>query len=347
MRRSRSRSRRYGQVWDHLKDDPASSLLDFGYVTLPLAVDLDPSELPRKVQEYWRGAPELLPDVRSLPVKQIVGGTGKLPIASAWHAGPIREIRRMAHAAAAPTLRAAHEKLRGRPCSRVIIIPDPLVVRDRPNKSLKPEEKWHRDSARYYDDRHVVFGGWVNLGTEKQYFACVPRSHMKPGGTELVDVEKIGFVPESEAPKTSDIRYVEINPGMLLVFYERLKHTVLSHPCTRLFTGFATTSADVSAEFPPRRAELLEIMTNQGPVWLKSGQPVHLVLTTGRWACTGSNKKKAAVWASETFVPAVAEVVHRWSNTAKAEFPDSPCLSALAATYLPYSDEDLEILGLK
>lgn len=338
---ARSRSPRRGGAAARPEQDPASSLVSQGYAVLPLA---EPGALASMLEAYWREAPELLAAVRERSPCQLVGGMGKIPLASAWHHPEIRKLRRMAHATAAPVLRSVHERLRLEPCARVFSCPDALVVRHKRNASCKPAEQWHRDSARDSDDRAVLYGGWVNLEGQSQAFACVPGSHLAQPGAALVEVEKRGFV-RANRPPDDEIRRVVVGAGEMLVFCERLLHTILPEPCTRLFTGFVTAPAEAVAELPPRRSELRECLRVQGPLWIKSGASLPLLPSTGRFAGTDARKAAAAQWASKTLAPAVAAPVLAWC-AAGGKQPECPSLEALGAAFEPYGAEDLELLGL-
>ena len=302
----------------------------------------EPAWLAQTLAQYWREAPELLPAVRK-ECRQLFSGMGRVPLASAWHHPRIRELRRRAHKLAEAHLRAAHEELQEAPCARVVSCMDALVVRTKWNASCKPEEQWHRDRARGSDDRAVYFGGWMNLGAEDDFFECVPGSHAGGGGASLAPVPPRGFV-RAPVPDGSRTRRVRVAPGQLLIFCERLLHTVQPNPSRRLFTAFTTASAQVP--LPPWRAELEECVRLQGPGWIKSGETLPLLPGGGKFAASKPRKAAAHKWALATLEPAVAAPLLQWCASG-GPMPRCPDLASWGAAFEPYSAEDREVLGLE
>ena len=52
-------------------------------------------------------------------------------------------------------------------------------------------ESWHRDEAINAEENDQIFGGWINLDTEDQYFSCAPGTHTGVKGHS-------GFAPISK-----------------------------------------------------------------------------------------------------------------------------------------------------
>jgi len=91
----------------------------------------------------------------------------------------------------------------------------------RPAGTSTTREQWHRDLNPTALDGDVVFGGWINLDDEPQFFSCAPGTHH----AEVAVQQGSGF-HRDQAPGSSE--KVVVPPGHLLIFYQRLLHEV--HP---------------------------------------------------------------------------------------------------------------------
>ena len=340
MSRSRSRSRNRKNA----ARINAGDLSEDGFTVMKLE---DCSQINDVVSAYWRSAPELLPEVRQKEIHGIFCGGGKIPFSSAAHHPSIRSLRRAAHAKAESALRMAHETTHKESCEKVISCVDALVIRESDFRSCQAEQQWHRDSAPEWDSRALLFGGWINLGNEDNYFDCVPGSHIFSStstGDTLVHVRQKGFV-RCDQPSRDSIHRVVIPPGHLLVFCERILHTVLPYSCRRLFTAFATIPA--GARGPPNKSELAIRISKQAPIWIKGGRVLPLYPSGNRdqFAHTACNKEKARTWAKKYLNPMAALPLLEWCDSG-GPLPESISLNDLGAMYPAYDEDELEILGL-
>ena len=78
-------------------------------------------------------------------------------------------------------------------------------------------------------DTDQIFGGWVNLDNEDQYFRCVPESHYKPayappdGGRGFATLSQDAVNQLSGNNQQQDIR---ITGGSIRIFYQNIIHCV-------------------------------------------------------------------------------------------------------------------------
>lgn len=132
-----------------------------------------------------------------------------------------------------------------------------------------PSEAWHRDvmppSKINYDDE--IFGGWINLDSQDQYFSCIPGSHtdtvqytLDSGFSALTKVVTKIYVKNGKpAPSEKELKvYVnevaknkykfKVPPGHMIIFPQYLLHEVISTPAKynmrRQFTGWRITSSN-------------------------------------------------------------------------------------------------------
>lgn len=135
-------------------------------------------------------------------------------------------------------------------------------------------ESWHRDVAKpsFIHNDDELFGGWINLDTQPQYFSCIPGSHL---GIKLKDI-KSGFavIPKDQIKIVKPHQtQIEIPPGYIVYFPQYILHEVVSKKATRnmmrLFCGWRFTRANTS--FLPN---MKQILMDQGCPLLPSGQSV-------------------------------------------------------------------------
>ena len=327
--------------------DSSALLARRGYVVLPevCAASAAACFLP----SYLRDAPELLPSARERPELVFRGG-GKVPLASGSHHVAVRRLRLASHRAAAGLIRGAHPLLRAAEESReVVSLPDALAIRRRWDSKCKPEEQWHRDRAKGAQTSTLFFGGWLNLDDTAQFFRCAPGSHAAAAG--LRHVAPRGFVREGGgAPPAADVATVEVPPGGLLVFVETLLHTILPHPCVRLFVAFASRGgARWGCDDAAFAASMRRALAEQAPLPIKSGDllPFHPRGSRFQFIHTGTSKRGALAWAREHFTPASREALERWAADGGA-VPACPSLAHLQVShpaFPEYSREDLAIFG--
>lgn len=156
----------------------------------------------------------------------------------------------------------------------------------RPAGTTVSKEQWHRDLNPTALDGDAVFGGWINLDNEEtQFFSCAPGTHTAQTGL----AGKNGF-QRDERPASPE--KVEIPPGHLLIFYQRLLHEVhprrLRKPSFRQFVCWRITEHKGSTL---QRASVHTIVRDQAvprlpsdqipPIYGKNHASFHLHKPTG------------------------------------------------------------------
>jgi hypothetical protein len=149
----------------------------------------------------------------------------------------------------------------------------------RPAGDLPTRESWHRDESPYASPEQgdIVFGGWLNLDLEPQYFSCAIGSHRGIDPTKRGTKGFNKLSPEEVATFEANKRIIEIPPGGLIVFNEDLAHEILINRQTkktftsiRLFHGFRFTPQ--SGLNILGRDLLLRLLEEQSVIPIKSGQ---------------------------------------------------------------------------
>jgi hypothetical protein len=195
--------------------------------------------------------------------KPQLGGFACMANPSSFHHPLVRKLREMCTGA---VLDADVLPLEGRKLEKPF---DRLMYRISGEKPTA--ESMHRDEAMTALPSDVVFGGWINLDDEPQYFSCAPRTHHEVGGQNK-GFAKITSKEEKEKYKPL-FRRVEIPPGCILVFYERLVHEVNPVQATsrvmRMMLGWRVTDANEPLFGEATTAEWIR---DQGVPKIKSGQ---------------------------------------------------------------------------
>lgn len=264
-----------------------------GWVVVPTALAVD-EELRRTTQngffEHFRTSPEFKdPDPSDPGWQPVLGGFAATGNPSSFHHPWVREVREKMEAV---ILDKDVLPLNGRKLEKCF---DRMMYRI--TGETPTAESMHRDEALTAKDGDDIFGGWINLEDEDQFFSCVPRSHTVVGGKNK------GFakIPPAEWPKYwPDFRRVQIPKGYMLVFYERLVHEVLATPAPRrmirMFLGWRVTAYD---EPLFGTTQTLKWINDQGVPKIKSGQdptvvPVSYPNFSARWP-------KFTTWSKRTF----------------------------------------------
>ena len=87
-------------------------------------------------------------------------------------------------------------------------------------------ESWHRDESLNAKEGDTIYGGWINLDTEPQYFSGCPKSHLEPDAMR----RNQGFarIDKKDYPRYNAMKKkITIAPGDIFIFYERMVHEVL------------------------------------------------------------------------------------------------------------------------
>ena len=242
------------------------SLRRNGYVVIPTSIfgTEHGDELLAEASNF----PEFQPGTR----KFVMGGFAALGNPSSFHNPTVRKFRQWAHSILVDSLfKPFVDTYCDAPESWHL---DHMIGRmtirlpgEKPSR-----ESWHRDEASPLiasgDDK--VFGGWINLGNENQFFSCVPRSHC-PDTNQHRGFSKISKQRSIEIKERNLARTIEIPPGHMIVFFENIVHEVASrvsrNTLIRLHLALRLTR---SSEMRP--AGLMQNLDSQSVIMIKSGQ---------------------------------------------------------------------------
>jgi len=205
------------------------------------------------------------------------GGFAALGNPSSFHNTFVRRIRQVAHTHVLKSVFEI-ELLQDKDLFFEQII-DRMMFRRAPKKPSR--EAWHRDESPNALEGDTIYGGWVNLDQTSQYFSGCPGTHLEVGN------QNTGF---AKIPKTEHARYnqlkkkIEIPPGHIFIFYERMAHEVLptsrKGDMHRLFLGWRTTYSK-----EPLFTDLEERLQKRAVMQIKSGQtpPMYPSLYWSNW----------------------------------------------------------------
>lgn len=323
------RHRRRGSL-DFKTNQWGNQLIRRGYVVLPFLRPSQLEPLRRQLLETTVHSPEFKkhvpatytyrttsrnkagrpPKEHTVPMQYQGGGFSALGHPSSFHNPVVRKLRQWAMHAVVPVMRGvlrvefSHEPraLRAYKLEQVI---DRLMIR--PKKYSPTRESWHRDETPTASKDDIVFGGWINLNDEPQYFSGIVGTHRRRVGTHS---KKSGFyaIPKSDhakfqARKATQGGPICIPPGHLFIFVENMVHEVLPSKRVpadqyRLFTAWRLTQ-----ENTPLHGEddLKSTLRNQGVARLKSDQRPPMF--AGLWQ--SNHWRRLSAWSQALFHPSL------------------------------------------
>jgi len=149
-------------------------------------------------------------------------------------------------------------------------------------------ESKHRDESKYAAKDDIVFGGWVNYDDFPHTLRACPGSHM--------DKEAIGSTKGfNKIPKDSGhvIESIEVPPGHLLIFWERMVHEVANvknkMKMHRVFIGFRLTK-ETEALHKDGTLGLCKDLIKMNTMDIKSGQ-TSWMWTSNHWSFPKNREK--------------------------------------------------------
>ena len=252
--------------------DRGATLRSFGVVVIPVfSDDNSRAKWSRRCGELWTSSQSTSP---SKDTQRVLGGFGALGNPSSFH-HPYQELR---YFIKKHVSRPLFRKYSGGKQVNLEMLFDRLCVRKKSFGNVGAEQ-WHRDiydGAKYgLRDlpktlpgpnglrRDEIFGGWVNLSDNSQEFVGLIGTHkgseakraQRAGGgfATIDDKDKklIGALNEqlrsqantaySNHLATNAAGHIIVPPGHMVVFLQRILHSVLSttpaEPSLRLFVG--------------------------------------------------------------------------------------------------------------
>lgn len=204
------------------------------------------------------------PEFISQQPPYVMGGFGAYANPSSFHHPSIRLLRQEAY----PVMRRFFQETFEGETVFLEQMFDRVCVRRRGTSTSK--ETWHRDVCPRVADpeREHVFGGWINLDDEPQYFSCSPSTH------RVGHDGKTGFVAQT-AP-TSKATRVRIPCGHAIVFYQDILHQVLpkkqKKDSFRLFQAFWVVVSGTQPDPLYPRETTERWISDQATPLLPSGQ---------------------------------------------------------------------------
>ena len=216
--------------------------------------------------EYKRGNNPSL-DINGHPIIYVAGGFAALGNPASFHNEMSRDLRMMAYQKIKPLMSQYVSTYQNKKDVRFQALSDRMMYRLKGQSA--PSEAWHRDvmppNKINYDDE--IFGGWINLDSQDQYFSCIPGSHtdtvqytLDAGFSALTKaVNKIYIKNGKSPPSPKEVNtYVKevaknkykfkVPPGHMIIFPQYILHEVIATPAKynmrRQFTGWRITSSN-------------------------------------------------------------------------------------------------------
>lgn len=248
----------------------------------------------------------------------VKGGMAALGNPSSFHNSYVRNIRQWAHNAALkqvflPILQKDKRLLFEQDIDRMLFRRPPA----------KPgAESWHRDESLNAKEGDTIYGGWINLDTEPQYFSGCPTSHLEPDAMR----RNQGFakIDKKDYDRYKAMRKkITIAPGDIFIFYERMVHEVLpsakkKDQC-RLFLGWRTTYQST-----PLVEDLRQRLDEKAVIPIKSGQipamysKMHWMFNRVSKSGKPGQRDQLAEW-SKNFEPQCTEIKTMLSGADKGK----------------------------
>ena len=238
-------------------------LLNNGFVVIPCLDQNDLKNYRSKIDNMLMNMPEFKPHQKVLS-RYVMGGFSALGNPGSFHNMIMRELRERAHVRCFEEV--FNHFLKTDKNLKFEQVIDRFMFR--PRGASPSAESWHRDESLFAEDSDTIFGGWLNLDDEDQIFSCVPGTHRDTSKNK-------GFAKISNKSDIENFnktkKQVQIPPGHVLVFYERMVHEVVSKKkkfdMYRLFLGWRLTYSDKSLI-----DNLDVLLKNQAIIPIKSGQ---------------------------------------------------------------------------
>ena len=286
----------------------AQHLDKYGYAIVPCLDNVEYytqefRETLSKFPEY--NAPRNMVD-NGIPF--VKGGFAALGNPSSFHNTFVRKIRRMAHMCVLDNVFLdILDENKDLKFEQVI---DRTMFRRVGDKPVA--ESWHRDESSGCKPGDTIYGGWINLDNYSQYFSGCPGTHkevetnrgfaaidnpkkMKRKRNESdADYDKRKAIAVSEWDRLQSLKKkIEIPPGHIFMFYERMVHEVVPSPKMedqhRVFLGWRTTTFN-----EPLFPDLERRLRDFDIIPIKSGQ-IPWMYSSNHWMF-GKNRENLVEW---------------------------------------------------
>lgn len=229
--------------------------------------------------EYNRDDRDATRDARGNKIAYALGGFGALGNPASFHNPFVRKLRQWAMTAAVDGVFSSYVQLYHDDNTRLEALFDRMMFR--PKGAAPSAESWHRDVTpkEYLHEDDEVFGGWLNLDSENQYFSYVPESHkgvdarmLKPKFAALKRYTNAKSKTETEDWRDAEAKRTRfvVKPGYLVIFPQHIVHEVVADKAKRdmyrLFMGWRLTR-DQRSMF-----DVTSVIAQQGVPRLPSNQ---------------------------------------------------------------------------
>lgn len=262
--------------------DRARMLDRYGVMCMPVFNDEKRHKWAERIWDAMDDFPEY--KVQGKHIQRSLGGFGALGNPSSFHHPNIQHYRNQIKKTVLKPLFREYVTLKGfsPEMTYLEMLYDRLCVRCE-SFGMPTKETWHRDiyDAKEYKLRELphsiehnngqrypdeIFGGWINLSDVDQSFICIVGSHkgdaaiaaQKKGGgfAKLTEKQKIDQKIEERLLNQSNRKigtchtnedgHVIVPPGSMVIFYQRLLHSVaggkqMSEPNLRIFNSVRLT----------------------------------------------------------------------------------------------------------
>jgi hypothetical protein len=262
-----------------------------GVVTIPLldqkaltSAQIEFLKTLRSFPEYQRSQTNPDRNPNGQPIVYVLGGFAALGNPASFHNPLVRQLRQTAYKKVVPLFKEyCANKIDNKGWYLQCLI-DRMMFRLKGQKPVA--ETWHRDVVphKLVHPSDEIFGGWINLSSDDQFFSCIPGSHLnvipynldQGFATLEKSLERALALPKGskdvkkEMTKISEYRYkFRVPPGHLILFPQYILHEVIANKAEsnmrRLFVGWRLTKT-------PKPLFPLELLDEQAVIPLPSGQ---------------------------------------------------------------------------
>lgn len=297
-------------------DIHATELLDVGYTVIPLS-KIDVASERKNMMETIQTFPEFKPNIpttyqynttqkgnsKTIPMQYVGGGFSALGNPASFHNPWARKVRQWCMAETIPLfqalLKAHFPRRKDREEYKLEQIVDRMMFR--PAGQKPTAESWHRDETPNAKATDLIFGGWLNLDDQDQYFSCIPRSRQIFAGDHSQLGKGFFALPKSQHATYNDQKVrVVIPSGHILVFFENTIHEVVAkgarYDMYRLFTAWRLTKESSSLHTDNAQKARLSM---QAVMPLKSNQ-MPVIYPKLWWV---NNHTRLESWSKALFLP--------------------------------------------
>jgi len=245
-----------------------------GVQVIPFLTREEVKKFEQDLVEEVKQSPEYEDPSKAYREGFLMGGCQFMGNPSSFHLKTVRKLRLKAHELIYKKLYEETAKAMPEYADYLFAqLVDRLKMSDQNKLHLPGKESWHRDESKKAVDTDVIFGGWVNLNHDMtQKFSCIRKTHKvinSNTGFALLTKDE-----QKAMDKHPDKTSVQIPPGHIMIFFEKLLHEVIRSKMPkhvhRLFLGWHLTKSDVCLDGDNEK--LKDKFKNFEAMDIKSGQ---------------------------------------------------------------------------